>query len=447
MSLTYGFYNSYNHDRVYDAEQFSSFFDGIIDDGVFEAYGKQFHVDPTDPASMKVTVDSGRAWLDHTWTLNTSKYSLTVSTADTVYSRIDAVVIEVNKTDRKNYLKIIKGTPAASPVRPTLASTSTKIQHVLAYINVAKNATSITATNITNMVDKTGGTQFVSALNLSGIPGSGEIGEVLVKLSSVSGDVGWRSINNLPFNKWYLANGLSESNVIAAFKFISQPDQTTALTTKNTSRTVTLTANGITWQSGSGVTISGTGCMHSSDIYNASDLCSVIAKYSDASSSKVSLIATLGSNKNRNLFIRTPYTSLVEGKAHGIAGSGVYYNAISYDPNGTADQPVRASSTSYTSGVIGCTFKSSGIPDLYLNGSSVNISTKLTQITGGVASTYLNNKSNLIGNAPKGNTSNNFAPEAWGDWGSYKLQFIAFYNTELTAAQHLAICNQMNNEQ
>ncbi len=36
MSVTFGFYNSVNGDRKYDAIQMSSIFDGIIRDGVFQ---------------------------------------------------------------------------------------------------------------------------------------------------------------------------------------------------------------------------------------------------------------------------------------------------------------------------------------------------------------------------------------------------------------------------
>ena len=39
MAVTYGFYNSLNKDRVYNAEQMSSIFNGIITDGVFASIG------------------------------------------------------------------------------------------------------------------------------------------------------------------------------------------------------------------------------------------------------------------------------------------------------------------------------------------------------------------------------------------------------------------------
>ena len=40
MAVTSGFFNSVNHDRLYDAEQLSSIFDGIIIDGVMKIMAK-----------------------------------------------------------------------------------------------------------------------------------------------------------------------------------------------------------------------------------------------------------------------------------------------------------------------------------------------------------------------------------------------------------------------
>lgn len=156
MSLTYGFYNSNNGDRVYDATQMSSIFDGIIEDGVFEAINDGTHlgfqVIPVNPANMTVVICKGRAWFNHTWTLNDSQVSITIPAAEVATNRYDAVVLEVNSGTRTNSFKVISGTPGESPVKPTPTNNDIVHQHVLAYIYVAKNATSIASTNITNNI-------------------------------------------------------------------------------------------------------------------------------------------------------------------------------------------------------------------------------------------------------------------------------------------------------
>ena len=152
MSLTYGFFNSVDHDRVYDATQFGSIFNGVINDGVFQNIGDLFAVTPNE--GMKIFVGTGRAWFNGTWTLNDSNIELTISESHPIYTRIDAVVLEVdhNSSVRANTIKIVEGTPASSPVRPTLIDDEFQHQHPLAYITVRANASIITTADIKNVV-------------------------------------------------------------------------------------------------------------------------------------------------------------------------------------------------------------------------------------------------------------------------------------------------------
>ena len=152
MSLTSGFFDSLNGDRKYNTLQLSSIFDGIISDGVYATYGNHFLVSPV--SGMQIKVGSGRAWLDHTWTLNSTDYPLTVEDAEVVLKRIDTVIIEVDRRDsgRINRLRILKGTPASSPSAPTLTNTGTLKQYPLANILVKPNVTEITTADITNRI-------------------------------------------------------------------------------------------------------------------------------------------------------------------------------------------------------------------------------------------------------------------------------------------------------
>ena len=152
MSLTSGFFDSFNGDRKYNSLQFSSIFDGIISDGIYATYGDYFLVSPV--SGMNIKVGTGRAWLDHTWTLNDADYPLTVEDAEVVLKRIDTVIIEVDRTNsgRINRLRILKGTPASAPVAPQLTKTESLKQYPLADILVKPNATEIVAADITNRI-------------------------------------------------------------------------------------------------------------------------------------------------------------------------------------------------------------------------------------------------------------------------------------------------------
>ena len=154
MSFTYGFYNSVNHDRVYDAQQWSSIFDGLIADGVYETQGQKFMVTASDPASMVVTVGTGRAWFYHTWSLNDSPLPVTIEASDLVVPRIDIICLEVNSDNntRANSIKVVKGLPDANPVPPDLINTEFVHQIPLAQITIAAGTTSISQSAITNKV-------------------------------------------------------------------------------------------------------------------------------------------------------------------------------------------------------------------------------------------------------------------------------------------------------
>lgn len=152
MALTSGFFNSKTHDRLYDATQISTLFEGLINDGVYQSVGNIFKVSASN--GMNVTVDTGRAWFNNTWTRNDALIVLTVPTAEQVLKRIDAVVIEVNslETVRNNTVKIVKGTPASNPAKPSLTKNDDVHQYPLAYITVDPNVTAITQQKIQNAV-------------------------------------------------------------------------------------------------------------------------------------------------------------------------------------------------------------------------------------------------------------------------------------------------------
>lgn len=155
MAITYGFYNSMNGDRKYNAFQMSSIFDGVIRDGVFQSIGGYLATKPGE--GMQVIVSPGKAWFDHTWTVNDADLPLEIAQSDLTLSRYDAVVLETDATKsvRENSIKVLKGTPASDPQKPTLINKGDVHQHPLAYILVPGGSSSIQVQNIDIMVGKT----------------------------------------------------------------------------------------------------------------------------------------------------------------------------------------------------------------------------------------------------------------------------------------------------
>lgn len=152
MAFSFGFYNSIDHDRRYDAVQMSKIFDGIIGDGVYATVGKALIL-KTNSKGM-VVVQPGRAWFNHTWNYNDADLPLVTPQSDLVYPRYDAVVIDIKGDvyNRDNKIMWIKGTASANPKKPTMANSLEHHQYPLGYIYRRANTDIINQEDIENRV-------------------------------------------------------------------------------------------------------------------------------------------------------------------------------------------------------------------------------------------------------------------------------------------------------
>lgn len=145
---TSGFFNSVNGDRLYNSQQMSEIFEGLITDGVYESVANKLAVQPNN--GMTIQIATGRGWFGKHWVNNDSEYTLTVENSDVILNRYVAVVIKVDDTDAVRdavpYLKYSEF--ATNPAKPTMERTETVKEFCLAYIYVRAGATSITAGDI-----------------------------------------------------------------------------------------------------------------------------------------------------------------------------------------------------------------------------------------------------------------------------------------------------------
>lgn len=434
MSVTYGFYNSHDGDRVYDAEQFSSFLDGIVYDGIYEAVGNKFYV-IADGSSLQLIVDTGRAWFNHTWTVNDTYLYLDAPEADPQLDRIDAVIIEVNKEIRENRIRIIEGSPSENPVRPSMTKTDMVSQYALAYIERPAASSVILQDNITYVVGESE-TPLCSALALAGIPSGGKIGQVLAKSYSASGAVGWYDIDKLPFEVWYLAEGISENQVLAAYKFVNRPSEMFALKNINehNNYVLTKTDDGVTWNSQNGISIPSGSTMTSPHGLLNSELRglgrtikTVIIKYSDATSKAVILSGGWGgwsdNARGSAIYARTPYGT--QSYSYNVSAYPGY--TINRGHNKTA----RADS-SYPNAIISASFDyDSNTVKFYINGQLTNMT-----VFSDMTMEPQPDIGSIVGMKKKSHDYNGAAsPNNWS-YGGFKVQYIAFYNMLLTDAQH-----------
>lgn len=149
-----GFFNANlvneEYDRVYLAEDFASYFESFISNGVFAKYSNQLQVIAESDPAMSVQVSTGRGWINGYFYENTDLFHLAVELADGVLNRIDSVVLQLDFQNRAINLKIKKGTPASSPVAPTLTRNNDYYELQLATIAVNAGAINVTQAQITD---------------------------------------------------------------------------------------------------------------------------------------------------------------------------------------------------------------------------------------------------------------------------------------------------------
>lgn len=150
MAVTYGFFDSINGDRTYNADQISDYFLKLISNGVFATPATAMQVTAT--TGLVVNVSAGWGFINCKWVKNDNNLSLQLDAADSSFARIDRVVLHLDISHEHRYItiEIKKGTPAATPEPPALTRSGDVYELSLAQIAVAANATTITQAEITD---------------------------------------------------------------------------------------------------------------------------------------------------------------------------------------------------------------------------------------------------------------------------------------------------------
>ena len=136
------------YDRVYSAQDVTDYLDLLVGNGVFPTPSTNLQVRAS--SGMEVIVNAGSGWINGYKMINTVDTALTIEASDVHLNRIDAVIFYVDLTARTMGIDVLKGTPAASPVAPSLTRTSSRYEMCLAQIAVNKQITSITTSMITD---------------------------------------------------------------------------------------------------------------------------------------------------------------------------------------------------------------------------------------------------------------------------------------------------------
>lgn len=143
MAVTYGFFNSVEGDRKYNAEDMSHYFEGLVSNGVYENVGNKLAV-TADNNDMSVNVGTGRALIDCHWIKNDESLRLEIDSQDEE-TRSDYIVIklDLNESARKMTIEVSKN---------IMPSDSAYIKYlILAKVNIEPGATKINQVNIEDL--------------------------------------------------------------------------------------------------------------------------------------------------------------------------------------------------------------------------------------------------------------------------------------------------------
>lgn len=139
MAEKYMFFDSVDGDdeRLYTADEFADYFRQLISNGIFNG-GDNLRV-IADGDDMAIKIKPGYAWLEgYLYKIDIEPLSLTLDSADPVLNRIDRIVIRLDKSLEKRYVRafILKGDPSEEPITPTLTRNKNIFEISLAQIKI-----------------------------------------------------------------------------------------------------------------------------------------------------------------------------------------------------------------------------------------------------------------------------------------------------------------------
>lgn len=145
MAVEQGFWSG----QYYGPEDFSGYFTDFYTNGIKADVDNNLQV--TVKSGITLNVAAGVAYIDGHFFKPKASTSLPLVESDTQYTRIDLVVLRCDKNQKRNYLRIIIGTPSANPAMPELKRSGGIYDLGLAAIIVKPNAMSISQADIKDL--------------------------------------------------------------------------------------------------------------------------------------------------------------------------------------------------------------------------------------------------------------------------------------------------------
>ena len=124
----------------------SSYFEGLVSDGVYENVGDALIVKAGD--GMQVIAGEGRAVIRSKWFKNDASRIINLNPAHVTLNRYTAICLRLDLENRKVDFYTKDSADATKPIKPTMEDSSTIKELCLAYVYVGRGVTEITQNNI-----------------------------------------------------------------------------------------------------------------------------------------------------------------------------------------------------------------------------------------------------------------------------------------------------------
>lgn len=129
------------YDRIYDSQDFADCFSNFIVSGIVPNVLGSFKVSPTTPASNKVVVSTGKAWIEGRWVVNDEEIELPISIS-TSGTATYGIVLRMDKANREISIKAINSTGISWGILYPIRNDTT-FDLLLGTISLQKGATKI----------------------------------------------------------------------------------------------------------------------------------------------------------------------------------------------------------------------------------------------------------------------------------------------------------------
>jgi hypothetical protein len=137
--------------------------------GVIRGFANAFQT-IGDSSGMQVKVNTGECFMRGHFGSSAAQKTLPIASNSSGNPRVDIAVLRVHFANNNIVLDIVQGTPAASPVAPSVTQNTTMWETLLAEIAVANGAVTITAANVTDRRVYTSGVYKLTKTNSVSVP-------------------------------------------------------------------------------------------------------------------------------------------------------------------------------------------------------------------------------------------------------------------------------------